>query len=333
MNSPANPAALPDERTLIRHIRARLPPARSSLVVGPGDDAAVVVPERGALQVLTTDIVIEGVHFDRRWSSLADVGWKALAVNLSDLAAMGATPSVALLSLGLPPGTTPADVDALLEGFLALAARERVTLAGGNLSRSPGPLVVDVTAIGHVRPRRMLTRGGGHGGDALYVTGTLGSARAGLQKLVARGPAGDDPLIESHRRPEPRTRIGRLLGGNRAASACMDLSDGLADAVRQMAEASGLGARIDADALPIDPAAAAWFESAGCDPVMEALSGGDDFELLFSVRPRHRGRLRTVHHGARGVTLTRIGELTAEPGLSLQRGDATESLPSGFSHF
>lgn len=325
---------LPDERALIRHLRGRLPPAPASLRVGPGDDAAIVVPERGALQVLTTDVLVEGVHFDRRWSSMADIGYKALAVNLSDLAAMGAAPSVVLLSLALPGWATLEDVDGLLDGFLELASFHRVTLAGGNLSRSPGPLVVDVTAVGHVRPRRILTRGGGKPGDALYVTGQVGGAAAGLDRLSSGGGApADDETIRRHRRPDPRVRIGTLLGRNRAASACMDLSDGLADAVRQLAGASGTGAVIEAEALPLDPGAVSWFEARG-RPVLDAiLTGGDDFELLFAVPRKLRGRLRGVQHETRGVPLTRIGALTADAGVFLSRDGVLSPLPAGFSHF
>ena len=150
------------------------------------------MPERGALQVLTTDALVEGVHFERRFSSLADVGYKAIAVNASDVAAMGGTPAIALLSLMLPAGTSMADIDALLDGVLEMAAAARIAVAGGNITRSPGPLIVDVTVTGHVRPRRILTRSGGRPGDALYVTGTIGAAAAGLEWLraaTAEGPA------------------------------------------------------------------------------------------------------------------------------------------------
>ena len=337
------------ERELIDRIRQRLPPAPASLIVGPGDDAAVMAPVRGALQVLTTDAVVEGVHFDRRFSSLSDVGYKAIAVNVSDIVAMGGTPEVALLSLILPGPTTVSEVDALVEGALEMAATARMTIVGGNISRSPGPLIVDVTVGGSVRPRRILTRGGGRPGDALYVTGAIGAAAAGLDWLRTQaptvpptcGPAGrhpDDPdditpCIRRHQRPEPRIRVGMLLGRNRAASACMDLSDGLADGVRQIAEASGTGAFIDAAPLPIDPAAAAWFRHRGIDPVTAAVSGGDDYELLFALPRKLGGRLRGVQHGARGLPLTRIGELTADPSLALLRNGRREELPAGFTHF
>jgi thiamine-monophosphate kinase len=340
LTSPAEGAApTPGERVLIEHIQRRLPPAPPSLIVGPGDDAAVIAPARGALQVFTTDAVVEGIHFDRRFSSLADVGYKALAVNVSDLAAMGAQPEFALLSLLLPDGTSLGDVDALLDGLLEMADAAGTSVIGGNISRSPGPLVVDVTATGSVRPRRLLTRAAGKPGDQLFVTGSIGGAAAGLDWLRAStgGSVASllpmDDCARRHRRPAPRTRFGLLLGRNKAASACMDLSDGLADAVRQVAEASGTGAVIEAASLPIDPAASAWWASRGQDPVLASVSGGDDYELLFAVPQKIRGRLRSVARSARGLPFTRIGELTAQADIVLRRNGADEPLPPGFQHF
>jgi len=330
------------ERGLIEHIRRRLPPAPASVVIGIGDDAAVATSDRGALQVLTTDALVEGIHFERRFSTPADIGYKALAVNVSDIAAMGAAPRYALLSLILPASLPFADVDGLLDGLIDVAKANNVTLVGGNITRSPGPLVVDVTVIGAVRPRRILTRSGGKPGDHLYVTGTIGAAAAGLGWL--REPAGqgadlpeDSGLarcVLRHRRPEPRARIGALLGRSRAATACMDLSDGLADAVQQIAEASGVGARISAAALPIHEAARRWFSRDGGDPVAAAIAGGDDYELLFAISSRARGRLRHVIQQARGVEITKIGELTVEPTMRIERdGGGIEPLPAGFVHF
>ena len=343
LKSPADPRSAgpstrlgPGERELIAGIRARVPPAPPWLTVAIGDDAAVAKPERGALEVLTTDSLIEGIHFDRRFSAPADIGWKALAVNLSDIAAMGATPRLALLSLGLPNHPSADEVYALVDGFLALAGEARVTLAGGNITRSPGPLVVEATLVGFVRPRRVLTRAGGRVDDDLYVTGEVGAAAAGLAALRAGEPLDDAGLracAERHRRPHPRVRVGALLGRNRAASACMDLSDGLADAVRQVAEASGTGAAIDADAIPVPAAARAWFERAGEDAILSAVAGGDDYELLFAAPRRARGRLATVARQARGVAITRIGRLTGDPAIVMIRNGRPEPLPAGFVHF
>ncbi len=327
------------ERALIERIRARFPAAAGALHTGIGDDAAVSAGRRGELQVLTTDALVEGIHFDLGFSSFADVGYKALAVNVSDVAAMGGTPRLALLSLILPDRLTVAEIDALLDGFAEMALESGVTLAGGNIARSPGPLILDVTAVGDVRERRVLTRGGGRPGDILYVTGTIGAAAAGLGWLRqhrgtgAAEPVDVLPLTARHRRPSPRVRVGAILGRTRSATACMDLSDGLADAVTAIARASGTGAVIDASAIPIAPGASRWFAAEGQRPVEAALAGGDDYELLFAVSPRRHGRLRTVRQQARGVPITRIGELTPAPAILLKTDGASEPLPSGFTHF
>ena len=354
MSLPGNAAGQPvseaGERALIERIRHRVPPADRSLIVGIGDDAAVAVPDRGGLQVLTTDALVEGVHFDRRFSTPADIGHKALAVNVSDIAAMGGTSRLALLSLMLPVQMTVVEVDELLDGLLDLAKRLRITLAGGNITRSPGPLVVDVTVSGSVKPRKVLTRGGGRVGDDLYVTGRIGAAVAGLEWLrqESRAPERssaqptvlarprDEGLAECVARlcrPEPRARIGAILGRTKAANACMDLSDGLADAVTQMSAASRTGARIDAALLPVHPAAQSWFGDRGGDAVAAAVAGGDDYELLFAVNPKRRGRLRGVVREAQGVPVTRIGALTADPSVGLLRNGRLEPLPAGFVHF
>jgi len=337
------------ERRLIDRIRARFGPSPGILSVGIGDDAAVVPPVRGALEVLTTDALVEGVHFDLSFSTFADVGFKALAVNLSDIAAMGGIPRLALLSLILPPQISPADVDGLLDGFAEMASAAKVTLAGGNITRSPGPavgggrgpLIVDVTVVGSAKPRKVLTRSGGRPGDALFVTGSIGAAAAGLEWL--RSQAGttraepDDPLLREcvarHRRPAPRVRLGAIAGQTRAASACMDLSDGLADAVTQVAEQSGTGARLDAVALPIHPGAVQWFETQGRDPVPAAVAGGDDYELLFAVPSRFGGRFRALVQHAQGVPVRRIGELTSDREVVLIKDGRAAPLPAGFTHF
>ena len=323
------------ERAVIARIRERLPANPPWMIVGAGDDAAVVEPVRGALEVLTTDGLVEGIHFDHRFSRPFDIGWKALAVNVSDVAGMGAAPRVALLSLSLPPSLAVGAVDGLIDGFLALARAARVTLGGGNITRSPGPLVVDVALSGSVRRRDVLRRDGARPGDAVFVTGSVGAALAGLEFLRAGGEesAAMEPCVERYRRPEPRYRIGAVLGRARAATACMDMSDGLADAARQIADASRAGVRLLAEELPVEAAARRWFERAGGDAVASAVAGGDDYELLFTVPRRHMGRLRHVARQARGVPITRIGEITSEREVLLVRDGRAEPLPGGFVHF
>jgi thiamine-monophosphate kinase len=326
------------ERELIARIQSHLLPPPRWMVVGIGDDAAVIEPERNRLEVFSADALVEAVHFDRRFTPPAAIGHRALAVNLSDLAAMGAAPRLALLSFALPPTLPRDDFDGIISGLAALAARHRLHVAGGNLTRSPGPLTIDITIVGSVKRRQTLTRRGAMAGDHIYVSGSIGAAAAGLQMLQAAGrhDASGEICVQRYLYPEPRVRLGTLLGRNRAASACMDLSDGLADGVRQIAEASGVGMTIDAEALPIEPGARSWFASRGEDAVLESLTGGDDYELIFTVRPRQGGRLKPAsRHGE--VPLTRIGVCTAGPAVTLRRmvnGTAMETpIPSGFSHF
>jgi thiamine-monophosphate kinase len=329
------------ERELIARISDRLPAPPGWIAVGIGDDAAVVEPERNRLEVLSVDALVEGVHFDRAFTPPAAIGHRALAVNLSDLAAMGATPRLALISLALPRSLSLAEFDEIIESLITLAGRCRIAIAGGNLTRIEGPLVIDITVLGTVKRRQVLTRSGAGAGDDLYVSGTVGSAAAGLQMLQERARpstngtvdrAGGESCINRYLYPEPRLRLGSLLGRNRAAMACLDSSDGLADAVRQLAEASGVGATIDAAAVPLEADARRWFEQRGTDAVREAITGGDDYELLIAVRPRVRGRLTAaLRHG--GTPLTRIGTCTADRALVLRQNGAGQPLPLGYSHF
>jgi thiamine-monophosphate kinase len=350
------------ERELVARIQQQLPPTPPWVLVGIGDDAAIVEPERNRAEVLTVDAIVEGVHFDRAFVPPDAIGHRALAVNLSDLAAMGAAPRLALLSMALPSTLPLADFDGIVSGFTSLAAKHRLQVIGGNLTRSPGPLVLDVTLVGTVKRRQALTRGGAKPGDDLYVSGTIGAAAAGLgllrkvvshqSSVVSLSPQSTDDLrlrlmtddsrlmtddwrlMTAYLTPEPRIRLGLLLGRNRAASACVDLSDGLADGVRRIAEASGVGVTIDASLLPIDPAARAFFEAQRLDPV-EASLEADDYELLVTVRPRARGRLAAaVRHG--GAPLTRIGRCTEDRAITIRPSgaDTTDAaLPAGYTHF
>jgi thiamine-monophosphate kinase len=331
------------ERALIARITSRLdsPPW---VAVGPGDDAAVIEPARGTLDVLTTDALVDGIHFDLRFTPPDAVGHRALAVNLSDLAAMGAEPRAALLSLLLPDDLDVGTIDGIVDGLLALAARYRVALVGGNITRTTGPLTIDVTATGSVRPRRVLTRAGARPGDEVYLTGTLGSAAAGLAILQSgRQPVGTQAAcVERYLRPDPRVRAGILLGRNRAATSCIDLSDGLADAVRQVAEASGVGIAIDqkclsfADellALAVDESARTSAPVDVQDVLHTAITAGDDYELLFTSRPSQRGRLRGVRRQTGDLPINRIGLVTKGSDVLLRDEQGTREMPHGYEHW
>jgi thiamine-monophosphate kinase len=326
------------ERALVDRIRARTGPPPSWLTIGIGDDAAVLEPARGAVEVVTTDSLIEDVHFRRAWTSPGAIGAKAVAVNFSDLAAMGATPRAVLLSLALPGSFPLADFDQLVDGLIEASRADGAFLVGGNLARSPGPLVVDVTAIGFAGRRRVLRRTGGRPGDELYVTGSVGGAAAGLAMLTAGVDRHglDDVLLAClarYERPVARVRFGRMVAARRAATAAIDLSDGLAAAVTQLAEACGTGAAIDASAIPVDAGAIAWSSRSGQDALVTALSGGEDYELLFAVPPRRRRAFLAAAGRVSRVPCTRIGGLSKDPGAFLERDGHRQPLPKGFTHY
>ncbi len=328
------------EHALIHWITGRVGAARSAdVALGIGDDAAVVRPRRNHVDVLTTDVLVDGVHFRRAYGTARDVGHRALHVNLSDVASMGAEPRVALLSLGLPATLEARWVAELVDGLIEAAEASRVQLVGGNVSQSP-VLFVDVTVTGAVKPRDVLRRTGARAGDELYVSGDVGAAAAGLAWLAhADAPGGPEPdvlttALARYRRPEARVALGLQVGRNRAASACMDTSDGLADALRQLARASGVGVRVDAAALPVSPAVAHVAAALGRDAEALTWSGGEDYELLFAV-PR-RFRRRFLHaSGRKGLpVVTRIGVCTKDADLVVVQADGREApLAGGFEHF
>jgi thiamine-monophosphate kinase len=336
--APTETVASAGERSLIERIRARAGSDPPHVLVGIGDDAAVLRPDRGSVLVVTTDILIEDVHFRRAWTAPRAIGHKALAVNLSDLAAMGAAPRSAQLSLGLPADLPLSVFDELVEGFLTLAREAGVALSGGNLSRSPGPLIVDTTLLGSALPRKLLTRSGARPGDELYLTGALGGAAAGLAWLSdghARQSADEAVLaaIDRYERPEARYRCGLAIARSRAASAAIDLSDGLGEGALQMSEASGVGLELDATAVPVDAAMYRRAGEIGIDPVIAAIEGGEDYELLFAVPRRLRSRFLSGARRCRGLVVTPIGVVTRGSGVTLRRGDTVLPVPRGFRHF
>ncbi|HUF47858.1 MAG TPA: thiamine-phosphate kinase [Vicinamibacterales bacterium] len=328
-----------DERDLIGRLHARAGHRPASVVLGIGDDAALLEPVRGELIVLSTDSLVEDVHFRRHLTSPSDIGRKALAVNLSDLAAMGASPRACLLGLALPSGLPLDDFDQLIAGLVTLAEAVGVPLVGGNLARSPGPLVVDVTVVGSVHRRRVLRRAGGLPGDDLYVTGTLGGAAAGLRRLEAgldrqTASVAELAVVGRHERPDARIRTGRAVARQAAARAAIDLSDGLAAAVSQLAEASGVGAVIDLDLIPVDPGLLEASPAPSGDAPALALRGGEDYELLFAVPPRRRRTFEAAVRRAGETRATRIGRLTAERALRVAEGGMERPLPApDFAHF
>jgi len=319
------------EFDLVAWIRRRVPPPGPDVVIGIGDDAAVLRPPRGELLVQTTDTLIDGVHVDRALCPPEAIGRRAVAVNLSDLAAMGARPQWLLLSLALPPSLPLAHFEALIDGAISEATRAGAALVGGNLTRTPGPLSVDVTATGRVHPRRLLRRDTARPGDVLWVTGAIGGAAAGLAMLRADRQA-SGPSVDRYLAPVARLREATALAGARAARAALDVSDGLASSLRQLAAASHVGVRIDAERLPLLPDARSWFDRTGVDPLDAALAESDDYELLIAAPPRSDGRLRAARRRF-ATPLTAIGVVTKGRDCVLVRGGVAQPLPAGFAHF
>ncbi len=320
------------ERELIAAIARRLGrrPPPDGLVRGPGDDAAVT--RAGKFAVTSIDTVVEGVHLSLATHSPADAGHKALGAALSDLAAMGAWCGEAYVSLAVPPALGPARALELVEGMADLADRTGATIAGGDVV-SASELVVTVTVVGWADSAEALAyRDGARAGDLVGVTGQLGGSAAGLlllQGLEATLPrATRDALLERHRRPEPRLALGRALATT-GASAMIDVSDGIATDARHLADASGVAVAVELDTLPLDDGVAEVAEAADRDPAQLAVTGGEDYELLFTAPPECRSDLERAAGGSR---LTWIGRVTSGGGLVLRSGDGRSLDLSGFEH-
>lgn len=332
------------EFDFIDELRRRLAASTQSIVTGIGDDAAVIRSNPGKETVISVDLLIEDIDFRRTTTPPYLLGHKALAVSLSDLAAMGSRPLWALVSIGVPEDVWQTDfVDRLYDGWLDLANRYGVQLIGGDTSRAHDHIVIDSIAIGECAAGMAVKRSGANPGDQIFVTGSLGAAAAGL-RLIERGAhlaeqnlADDDSQKLDHvllrqLRPEPRVGWGIVLGEERLATAMIDLSDGLSSDLNHLCVASSVGALIDASLLPIDERVVELCGRRALDPLQLALHGGEDFELLFTVKPENVARLpRRVD----GVEIKRIGEVTsADAGVKISEGARTWDLrPGGWRHF
>ena len=316
---------MPGEFELIARHFAQLTPPRADVALGVGDDAALLAPAPGQQLVVTVDTLIEGVHFFADCPPAA-LGHKALAVNLSDLAAMGAEPAWAVLALTLPRADE-AWLAEFARGFGELAREHGVALVGGDTCR--GPLVVSVTALGQVPTGQALCRAGAQPGDGVYVSGQLGAA--GLAVRARRGEIALPAALAQHAAqrldwPQPRVALGLALRG--LASAAIDVSDGLLADLGHVCAAGGVGARLDLAALPL-PAGALALASHE-----ELLGAGDDYELCFAVPPSREAAVPAL--AARlGCPLSRIGRIEAEPGLRLvdAAGRVQPAPPRGHDHF
>lgn len=310
------------EFDLIERIRRRVA-TRDDVVLGIGDDAALLQSAADMHLVVAMDTLNSGVHFPPD-TAPADIGWKALAVNLSDLAAMGALPAWCTLSLSLPDAD-PGFVDGFLDGFLALASRHDVALVGGDTTR--GPLSICVAVHGFVEPGTALRRDGAQVGDDLWVSGTLGDAAAALSQWQAGGAI--DPALRMRLdRPTPRIPLGRALRG--IATSCIDVSDGLLADLGHVCRASGVGALVDVHALPASPTLRSGFDADALR--MLQATGGDDYELCFTAPATSREAV--IEAASTHAPVTRIGRIAGD-GVSAVDGQGVAWQPSvaGFQHF
>lgn len=333
---PADSLRRLSEDGIIRVLKARFP-SRSHLVeTGIGDDAAVLRALSGQKRwIVTTDMLLEGVDFRQSWITPAELGHKALAVNLSDLAAMGAIPLFYTVALALPRKVDPFWIDRFFRGLTSLGRKWKADLIGGDLSSSRSGISIAITAIGAPAGKRAVLRSGGKAGDLLYVTGSLGRSAAGLKLLrsgIMRGRNRAERLaLRAHRTPEPRCDAGAWLGRSGLVHCMMDLSDGLSLDLPRMCEASGTGAEICAADLPRYSGS----HTRRCDPLDLALNGGEDFELLFAVPPSRASSLEK-HYPSEFAPLSRIGALTAAGGVRWRPGRGAETRPleaKGYDHF
>lgn len=293
--------------SLVRRFSRRAP----GLVRGIGDDAAVVAPQANRQLVLTTDLLAEGIHFDRRTASFEDIGYKAAISNLSDIAAMGARPEYILVALAIPAACHTPDILRLYRGLMDACRPYRVALIGGDTSASSCGLFLSITVTGTVPTGTALLRNGARVGDLIYVTGTLGDSLAGLQLLSRRPrraalrlPATDRQfLIARHRRPIAHCRFGQFLTTHRLASGAIDLSDGLSGDLRHLCTQSHVGAEIHEDSLPLSSALLRYATASRTPPASLALRGGEDYELLWTVPPSKALRLqRAAKQPGRRIT-------------------------------
>ena len=304
--------------------------------IGIGDDAAALVLSPAAVLLATTDMLLEGVHFDLATTDLFSLGWKSAAVNLSDIAAMGGAPRFCLTALGIPPSLTVEDIREFYRGVNACLKKFGAVLVGGDTCRSRKGFTISAALLGEIERKRIITRSGARAGDLIFVTGTLGDSAAGLELMKAGIPGAGSRvqgaarrLVEKHLRPVPRVVEGRKLAVSGIASAMIDVSDGLSSDLGHICEQSRVGVEIVAEKIPLSKHVLSLRNLRR--PALEyALSGGEDYELLFTVPREKAGRLRSIR-----FEVTEIGRVVQGTGMRLVGDDGrrTPFRASGYDHF
>lgn len=327
------------EFALIDRLQQRLQrPAPAYLVRDIGDDCAVLRPGADLDLLVTTDTQEEGVHFRRDWSTPQDIGWRALAVNVSDIAAMGGQPLGAVIALSLPATLEVAFVEALYDGLQALATAYDCPIIGGNMSKAAAQVSITITVLGSVPLGQSVCRSGAQVGDDIWVTGDLGGAKAGLEALLhpdtVRGLP-TDYALQRYRRPQPRWREAHYLRQQGVLHSLIDLSDGLSGDLAHICTESSVGAALEAACIPISREVTALARARQVDPLTWALHGGEDFELCLTASPGALEPWLDEVRTAFARPLVRIGSITAGQGVTLRLPDGTVQplLARGYDHF
>ena len=317
---------------LIKRMAAGLVSTGRPVVAGIGDDSAVLHPPAGRLQLATTDMLVENVHFRLDFAEPFQIGWRSLAVNISDIAAMGGEPTYAFVSIGLPRETTVEFVDELYSGMRKIAGEYSVDIVGGDTVSAP-QMVINIALLGEVEEENLLLRSGAKPGDALMVTGDLGGSDAGL--TILKHSLQIDGT-QKHLMPVPRVQEGRLLAKSGYVTAMIDISDGLASEVHHICEASGTGAELWANSIPLSHNVSQVAEFAGRKPHDLALYGGEDFELLFTCQPDKAASLTEDILSISDTPLTVVGrivEMSRSITIEDTSGKAVSLKPRGYDHF
>lgn len=325
---------------LIERLKKCVTAPSDFVIIGISDDAAAFETEAGRVTVMTADAFVEGVHFDPSFVPFRDLGWRAMAANLSDVAAMGGRPTWATVCLCIPPSCPAESLEALYAGMDAVAAPLGCRIVGGDTTASPSGLMLAISLLGEVKRERITPRGGVRPGDLFCVTGHLGGSRAGLE-VLRRGRLGRplqgcfEEVVGRFLRPVPRVREAAAMGDAAAIHAAIDISDGLSSEVHHLCRMSRVGARIEGGSVPIHAEAHAVARLCGEEGLTFALSGGEDFELLFTVAPGDAERVARAVEAATGTPISVIGEgIPPEEGVRIRRDDAWHPLSNaGYEHF
>jgi thiamine-monophosphate kinase len=322
----------------IETIRSAMKTKNPSVVLGIGDDAAIFKPTPGHELIFTTDMLVEDRHFDFKWITPWQLGAKTMAVNVSDCAAMGAKPTVALVSLGVPKNFPVADLEAFYDGLKQWGESYGAQIVGGDTVGSD-KFVVNVALVGEVEKGKALKRSGAQSGDALFVTGHLGDSAAGLHALQHPSPKGKETaplLIKKHLTPVPRFAVGRALSTKKMATSAIDVSDGLSSEIHHLCEESGVGAEIHEEAIPYSDSLIHFCDENQLDPLDFALNGGEDYELLFTVPLPKISEVIQKLPGETGVAVKSIGRMVPKSkGITLitRKGQRIPLEAKGYDHF